>query len=364
MIKPDLVTLEDGMRILNVGDFNWLTGRERDTANLDLFPIRSKLSNAAIRAKHYVAEFSDRAVARRAKPWGPSGASLARRAFLQMVEEARPDLILLHFADHLDAATLAEARRIGRGAILVEINIDPLPDPKNVRRLTARRDVVDAIFVTTAGEALRPFAGKTTFVAYMPNPVDPAIETGRAFAVETPTYDLILPLGDDSPRRIGEARRAPSEIVADLRAGSPSLRLASPGLGAPRLRGYRYMEALGQARMGWALSRHNDQLLYASDRMAHMMGSGLLTLLDRNAGFDRIYAPDEALFYSDFDDLKIKLGQALADDGEARARAERGWRKTWAVFEVGRVFNYILDQLYAESGASHYEWQMKRWQGL
>jgi hypothetical protein len=98
--------------------------------------------------------------------------------------------------------------------------------------------------------------------------------------------------------------------------------------------------------------------------MAHMMGSGLLTLLDRNAGFDRIYAPDEALFYSDFDDLKIKLGQALADDGEARARAERGWRKTWAVFEVGRVFNYILDQLYAESGASHYEWQMKRWQGL
>jgi len=351
------------MRILNVGDFNWMTGRETHTANVDLFPIRSKLTNAAVRAGHFVAEYSDRAVARRAASWPWRGASpeAARRGFLQMVDEVQPDLVLLHFADHIDAATLDAARRLARGVRLVDINIDPLPDPKTIARLNQRKGTVDALFVTTAGPGLKQFASDRGFVAFMPNPVDPAIETGRAFAVEKPTYDLILPLGDDSPRRIGEARRAPSEIVADLRAGSPSLRLANPGLGAPRLRGYRYMEALGQARLGWALSRHNDQLLYASDRMAHMMGSGLLTLLDRKAGFESIYAPDEALFYSDFDELKIRLDQALADDDAARAQAERGWRKTWAVFEVGRVFCYILDQLYAEGGANHYEWPMDRW---
>ena len=56
------------MRILNVGDFNWMTGRERDTANVDLFAIRQKLGRAAVRAGHMVVEFSDRAVSRTQAP--------------------------------------------------------------------------------------------------------------------------------------------------------------------------------------------------------------------------------------------------------------------------------------------------------
>ena len=54
------------MRILIVADFNWMTGAERETANLSLFDICRKLSLAATRANHLVTEFSDRAVAR----WG------------------------------------------------------------------------------------------------------------------------------------------------------------------------------------------------------------------------------------------------------------------------------------------------------
>ena len=52
------------MRILNVADFNWMTGAERDTARLSLFDICRKFSFAATRADHLVVEFSDRAVAR------------------------------------------------------------------------------------------------------------------------------------------------------------------------------------------------------------------------------------------------------------------------------------------------------------
>ena len=211
------------MRILNVGDFNWMTGRETHTANVDLFPIRSKLTNAAIRAGHFVAEYSDRAVARRAGPWPwrSAGPRAARRGFLQMVDEVRPDLILLQFADHIDAQTLEAARRLAPGVAIVDINIDPLPDPKTIARLDRRAGVVDALFVTTAGPGLKRFASDRGFVAFMPNPVDRAVETARAFDAETVAADLILPLGDDSPRQLGGERRAPSQIVDDLRTRLP-----------------------------------------------------------------------------------------------------------------------------------------------
>jgi hypothetical protein len=220
---------------------------------------------------------------------------------------------------------------------------------------------VDAIFVTTAGPQLKRFAADRSFVAFMPNPVDRAIETPRAFEAEQMSTDLILPVGDDSPRQLGDRRRPPSQIADDLRSRLPALRLTTPGLGSPRLRGRRYFEALQGARMGWALSRYSDQPWYASDRMAHMLGSGLLTFLDAKCGFEQVYAEDEVVFYTGLEDLVPKLAALLQDDARARATAEKSWRKTWAVFEVGRVFDYLLDQLYREGGAKETPWPAQRW---
>ena len=164
-----------------------------------------------------------------------------------------------------------------------------------------RRGQVDALFLTTAGEGLRGLAGPRGFAAFMPNPVDAAVETGRAFEAAEAATDLVLPAGDDSPRQVGDKRLRPSDALAHLRLAAPGLRVSAPGLEGPRLRGRAYFEALEGARIGWALSRWADQPLYASDRMAHMLGSGLATLLDRGAGFQRFYGEDEAGFYDGLD---------------------------------------------------------------
>ncbi len=353
------------MRILNVGDFNWMTGRESDTSNIDLFAIRSKLTNAAIRAGHCVIEFSDRAVSRTATPFRSRrlGKGAANRAFLRVVDEARPDLVLLHNADELTNDAMAECRRLSKGVTIVEIGIDPLPDPKARARLLRRRDVVDAGFVTTAGEGLAEFAGRRGFFAFMPNPVDRAIETERAFEQADPKFDLILPANDRGLRRIGGRSIAPSVGLDAIRNAVPDLRLAAPGLDGPRLRGARYIEALASARMGWAFSRFNEQPLYASDRMAHMLGNGLLTCLDAATGFDRFYRSDEVVFYRDLDDLIAQLLRIGDDASGMREAARRGWERTWRLFEVERVFGYLLEQLYRDGGASNYEWPCRRWRG-
>jgi len=51
----------------------------------------------------------------------------------------------------------------------------------------------------------------------------------------------------------------------------------------------------------------------------------------------------------------------MANDEAARAMARRGWEKTWALFESGRVLAYVLAQLQSDGGASGYEWPCERW---
>ena len=354
------------MRILNVADFNWMTGAERDTASLSLFDICRKLSLAAIRANHLVVEFSDRAVARAAAPLGLRGlgGAWANRRFLQCVDELKPDLILLNFADRITNLSLAEARRLSPGAVIADINIDPIDTAKNRTRLALRTGVVDALFVTTAEPGLGADAGPGAFAAYLPNPVDPAIETGRAFEQTAPPFDLLFPVSDDDPRDIGAGRLAPSRAVATLRGRLPDLRCSTPGLGGQdQARGQAYFEALMSARLGWSLSRRASLPLYASDRMTHFFGWGLAVLIDRRSGFERFYDPCEAVFYDDLGDLSVGLARLIADDAQARDLARRGWAKTWAVFHSRRVLDYVLAQLFDDGGAKDYEWPCDRWGG-
>ncbi|MBV8684406.1 MAG: glycosyltransferase [Caulobacteraceae bacterium] len=352
------------MRLLNVGDFHWMTGAEQHTANLSLFDIRRKFSHAAVRANDLVVEFSDRAVARSAAPLGlrPLGARAADRRFLQVVDELRPDLILLHFADDISNAALAEARRLSQGVTIADINIDPIWTPKNWKRLSSRKGVADALFVTTAEPSLAEHVGPTAFAAFLPNPVDPAVETGRAFENDAPPFDLLFPATDEEPRDVGSRLLEPALATALLKSDVPGLRLLAPGVGdEPSARGAAYFEALQSARIGWSLSRRSSVPLYASDRMAHFFGWGLAVCLDRRSGFDRFYDPSEAVFYDELADLAAAVRRLIADDARARAMARRGWEKTWSVFHMDRVYAYVLAQLFDEGGARHYEWPCERW---
>ncbi len=352
------------MRILNVADFNWMTGAERHTARLSLFDICRKFSFAATRAGHLVVEFSDRAVARMAAPLrlrGLGGAG-ANRRFLQCVDELKPDLIFLHFADRITNASLIEARRLSPGVTIADINIDPIDTRKNQRRLTLRRGAADALFVTTAEPALGRCVGGGAFAAFFPNPVDASVETGRAFEIEAPVFDLLFPARGEARREIGTVFLTPTQVAARLRAAVPGLRLSTPGAGGqPEAGGHAYFLALQSARLGWSLSRRAALPLYASDRMAHLFGWGLAVLIDRRSGFERFYEPDEAVFYDDLPGLTAALLPLLANDALARAMAHKGWEKTWALFDSGRVLTYVLAQLYDDGGAKGYEWPCERW---
>src|SRR3546814_6905322 len=80
----------------------------------------------------------------------------------------------------------------------------------------------------------------------------------------------------------------------------------------------------------------------SSDRIAQMVGSGLLTFIDRATGYNQIFDEDELAFYSTEAELTSRLEYFIRNDAERRRVAEAGWGAYRALFDVERVAHYIV----------------------
>ena len=253
------------MRVLLVGN---IFGRE---LSANFYFTMEKLLHGFARAGHAVQVFNDRDTARMATPFRTRklGVRRANRRLLTAAVNFRPDLVVLGHCEMIGNDTIDEIRGQVPAARIVYRNVDPLHYDRNRGLIARRAPAVDAVFVTTAGAPVaRIEAGKTP-IHFMPNPVDPAVETLRAFEQTDQDHDLFFAIGgaiDRTDQRIAMAEQLQSalpEIAFDLRGMH----------GRPSQRGAAYFDLLRNARMGLSFSRVNDYYLYSSDRMAQYMGN-------------------------------------------------------------------------------------------
>lgn len=344
------------LRIIHVATFN------TDPVKATFFGVSFKLSNGLIRAGHSVLNFSDRDIARASTVFGSKkfGIGPVNRKLLALARTFRPDLILFGHAETIKPATLAELRSLLPGVRLVQWNVDWISNADNVRRIRRKIELVDATFVTTGGPEMESLAVGGHLVAYMPNPVDPSIEIHRAF--EKPqsalAADLLFAAGDGSaPRWHAGIETTADAIGAKIKAAIPDLRTDFPGiLGAPVKYGPDYDQALASAAMALNVSRRNDSYLYSSDRIAQVMGCGLLTFIDRATGLDLFFTDAEAAFYATEDELIAKLRHYHGHDAERQKAGRAGWRKYRALFNSTRVASYILDVTYGRTDPAAFDW--------
>ena len=59
--------------------------------------------------------------------------------------------------------------------------------------------------------------------------------------------------------------------------------------------------------MGLNLSRGLPTKYYTSNRIASLMGNGLLTFIDKKTHLDDMFNKNEAIMYNNINDLTIKL---------------------------------------------------------
>ena len=95
--------------------------------------------------------------------------------------------------------------------------------------------------------------------------------------------------------------------------------------------------------MGLNLSRGLPTKYYSSNRIASLMGNGLLTFVDRKTQLSDIFRKNEIIFYDNINDLSQKIHFYKKNDNLRRKIARNGKRKYFKLFNESRIAKYITD---------------------
>lgn len=323
----------------------------RRYGNLRMGPGR-KLMCGAIRNDWRLCEFSDRDMARLLAPVGirALGGVITNRKLLLTAGNFRPDVVLLGHCDYIKNETLLAIRRALPGVKIAHFNVDPIWQESTRRQISDRMESCDGLFVTTAGEDLRSWCNGRNVVAYMPNPSDPSMEHGDNSAKTDFVRDLFYAA---NPRK-GDPRL---DLLGALRPKIDGrLRADFFGIDTPSIWGAQYETVLATSKMSLNLNRKEGDKWYSSDRIAHLMGYGILTFQSAKNQMQRFFSDDETVYFDGPDDLAEKIMWYNAHD-DARVRVARAGRARYhALFNGARVLKFMVETLCGVDYSEPYEW--------
>jgi spore maturation protein CgeB len=143
--------------------------------------------------------------------------------------------------------------------------------------------------------------------------------------------------------------------------------------GRPELSSAQYYKTISQARMGLNISvvrtwghtpraTPEELYLYASDRISHYMGSGLLILTTRDNQLEDLFKDNkELVFFQTPEELLEKVLYFKEHDDERQAIAYAGWRKAHAYFSEQCVAHYIVEATFRRDAPDDYAWPTQKY---
>jgi hypothetical protein len=336
------------MRILHVANFNLRK------YGADLYATDRKIAAGLVRAGHFVYDFSYRDVCRNESFFRTTrlGESSVNKKLVKACNNLQPQLLLLGHSELIKAETLAEIKKHHPAIKIGLWYVDALFHRQKTSHLFSRLDYIDAVFATTGGDYLKELATTCSTAAFIPNMIDPAVETHKAFQAASYDNDFIFCGRDENDQER-------QDFMATLnREAGKHLRCAFRGcLGNAPLTGYPYLDFLARAKMALNISRRNDVALYSSDRLAQLTGNGLLTFCPTVPGLEGLFSTDELIYFDGLDDLLEKIIYYHGHEEKCREIAEKGWRRAHRCYNSERICRFMLEVLFDMPFTSDYEWR-------
>ena len=115
-----------------------------------------------------------------------------------------------------------------------------------------------------------------------------------------------------------------------------------------------FLNNLANSNMAINLSRGKPVKYYSSDRLAQLIGNGLLTFIHKDTSYDDFFNNNEMIFYKDVNDLSEKIRKYKKDKKIASKIAERGHFKYHKYFNSSIVARYIIERTFGIN--SKYYW--------
>ena len=117
-----------------------------------------------------------------------------------------------------------------------------------------------------------------------------------------------------------------------------------------------FLSKISNSSMGLNLSRGKPMKYYSSDRIAQLLGNGLLTFIDKKTVFDDFLTKEHVIFYNNIDDLTYKLSKYKRDVKERNRIAKNGRDFYLKEFNSTKVSEFILSKTFNYKTKNKFIW--------
>ena len=343
------------LKILHITNLN-----ERFNGRLH-YNTGRRLNNGLIRLGHNVLTVSDRDIVNKRKNIGDiRGTKSLQNIVTDCYNNFKPNLVILGHADAIENETLGNFKKKNKDLKISQWFLDPLgklgPDfQKNTARIKHKLEYMDASFLTTDPKSLA-LNIKNSF--FMPNPCDHSFETLKNYENNN-EYDVFFAMSHGVHR--GQLKRGKSDdrehFINRLVKKNKDIKFDIYGMNNIQpIWGQDFISKISKSSMGLNLSRGKPIKYYSSDRIAQLLGNGLLTFIHKDTMFGDFLKNDEVVFYNNIEDLNYKINKYKKDDKSRRLIAKNGKVAYFKNFNSTKVAQYIIEKTYQINSNKSYVW--------
>ncbi len=331
------------LKIIHITNFN-----QRYFGRLH-FNTGTRINNGLIRLGHNILSLSDRDLITFSKSIKDySGAKFLNNLIEKTINNFKPDLIIFGHADKINSQMLDQMKSKFTKLSIAQWFLDPLskkgPDYyKNKMRILDKDKLIDTSFITTDPNAL-DFNIKNSY--FMPNPCDSALDNLNIFN-RNPENDVFYAISHGVHRGIlREGKLDERELfIKKLLRYCKEVNFDIYGMfNKQPIWGEDFLSVLSNSKMGLNLSRGKPVKYYSSDRMAQLVGNGILTFIHKDTKYGDFFSDKEIIFYNDIHDLSEKIKKYKKDDRKWRLIAKKGKEKYHKYFNSDIVAKFIIDK--------------------
>ncbi len=339
--------LKNKLKIINL--FN-----QGQKSNYRLFNISlgKKFTNGFIRNNHDVVEISDRDFIKNNRNIlnFKSNINMFQNHLVEVVKNYNPDLFLFGHTNNINLETIDKIRSINKQLIISQWNEDPLMpglefSNKNIKNIEPYVPLVDHNFITTHPSILKDKFKDQKFNFFF-IPVDKNIECYNVYNLN-PKKDIFYAMSHGVNRGVLKKGFEDNRInfLNKLIKKIPSLNYDFHGFDNKQpIWGNDFNNALINSKMGLNLSRGKPTKYYSSNRIASLLGNGLLTFIDRKTKLDDFFINEkDVIFYNDINDLASKIKFYSKNDKLRKEIAKNGKSKYFKLFDGNKISKYIID---------------------
>ena len=333
------------LKIMHITNFN-----ERFSGRLH-YNTGRRLNNGFIRLGHNVLSISDRDVLHYKKSFGDvKGNKTLQNKIIETYDNFKPDLLVLGHADKVTNETLAKLKDTDKNLKVSQWFLDPLsrhgPDHfNNTRRIMDKIEFLDNTFLTTNPSALPLKIPKSSFI---PNPCDESFETLENYKRDC-QYDVFFAMSHGVHRGLLKKGKNDDRefFINRLISQNKDVKFDVYGMNNVQpIWGDQFLKKISNSYMGLNLSRGKPIKYYSSDRIAQLIGNGLLTFIDKKTFLNDFFTEKEIVFYENLEDLGYKINKYNRDKKNGKKIAEKGKKKYFKYFNSTIVSDYIISKTF------------------